>query len=53
MKERISREDIVRLYNIEVTFFDDLRRLSTTLLTFIMTNFRILNALQIGITTLK
>ena len=24
MKERISREDIVRLYNIEITFFDDL-----------------------------
>ena len=24
MKDRISREDIVRLYNIEITFFDDL-----------------------------
>ncbi len=24
MEERISREDIVRLYNIEITFFDDL-----------------------------
>jgi|GEM_PF-41696 len=24
MKERISREDIVRLYNIEITFFNDL-----------------------------
>lgn len=24
MKNRISREDIVRLYNIEITFFDDL-----------------------------
>ena len=24
MEERISREDIVRLYNIEVTFFNDL-----------------------------
>lgn len=24
MKDRISKEDIVRLYNIEITFFDDL-----------------------------
>ena len=24
MKDRISREDIFRLYNIEITFFDDL-----------------------------
>ena len=24
MEERISREDIVRLYNIEIAFFDDL-----------------------------